>query len=115
MKRKSKLTCVRLLHTITWFALLLAVMYCLYSAITWNFTILSFGCSVLILIEAVIMYKNKGNCPFQRWAGKYTKDRDPGFDIFLPKWVVKYNTKLFIVLYILVILVTLCQVIVNSF
>lgn len=92
----NKLISIKILHTIIWFVIGSAIIYMLYSAIiddlnlfTWIGVGLSVGESIVILI-------NKWTCPLTPLAAKYTKNREPNFDIYLPRWLAKYNKNIFI-------------------
>ena len=46
------------------------------------------------------MALNKWSCPLTAVAARYTEDRRPNFDIYLPEWLAKYNKHIFGPLYI---------------
>lgn len=54
----------------------------------------------LVLIEVVVLVINRMRCPLTDIAGRYTKDRQDNFDIYLPLWLARYNKQIFGGLYV---------------
>jgi len=50
------------------------------------------GC---VLLECAVLALNRGKCPLTPMAARYTSDRSPAFDIYLPTWIAKWNKILF--------------------
>lgn len=48
-------------------------------------------------------------CSLTRVAGRYTDERRPNFDIFLPPWLARYNKVIFGVLYLVGIALTVAR------
>lgn len=61
----------------------------------------------LVALESVVLLANAWRCPLTAVAARYTKDRQPNFDIYLPVWLARYNKEIFGTLYVLGIVVTL--------
>ena len=53
-----------------------------------------------VLVEVAILAFNRMRCPLTAVAGRYTTDRRPNFDIFLPEWLAKHNKVIFGALYV---------------
>jgi len=51
--------------------------------------------AVLVLVEILILALNHWACPLTNVAARYTSDRRPNFDIFLPAWIARYNKQVF--------------------
>ena len=51
--------------------------------------------AVIVLIEVVILLVNGWHCPFTAVAAHYTDDRSDNFDIFLPRYIARYNKLIF--------------------
>lgn len=88
------LTAIKLLHTVIW-ALLAGSIVALPVAgvlrrFRWAATI-----TVVILLECGVLAANRGRCPLTDLAGKYTADRRPNFDIYLPNWLAEHNKVIF--------------------
>jgi hypothetical protein len=60
-----------------------------------------------VLIEVVVLMANRMRCPLTDVAGRYTRDRQDNFDIYLPLWLARYNKQIFGGLYIIGIVYTL--------
>jgi hypothetical protein len=54
----------------------------------------------IVLAEVLVLALNKWRCPLTAVAARYTDDRRPNFDIYLPEWVAKYNKQIFGPLYL---------------
>jgi hypothetical protein len=50
------------------------------------------GC---VLLECAVLALNRGKCPLTAVAARFTSDRSPSFDIYLPNWIAKWNKVLF--------------------
>jgi hypothetical protein len=63
----------------------------------------------VVFIEVVILMLNRLSCPLTAVAARYTSDREPNFDIYLPRWLAKHNKTIFGALYAAGIAYTLYQ------
>jgi hypothetical protein len=99
MKSDNKLRIIKCLHTFVWavFAGSIIVIpgftYDGQLSVAW--TLISF-----VFIEVVVLTANRLRCPLTDVAGRYTKDRQDNFDIYLPLWLARYNKQIFGGLYI---------------
>src|SRR4051794_4447632 len=62
------------------------------------------GC---VLLECAVLALNRGKCPLTPIAARFTADRSPSFDIYLPDWLAKWNKILFGTLFVINALVVL--------
>ena len=88
------LTTIKVLHTVVW-ALLAAAIVALpflaaQGAFRWAAIL-----SAAILIECVVLLANGWRCPMTDLAAKYTDDRSPNFDIYMPNWLARHNKTIF--------------------
>lgn len=95
MSDKSKLILIKSLHSIIWLIMASASFYILYSGITNTTSILLWISIGLLGIETLILLFNKWTCPLTPIARKYTTNRQPDFDIYLPKVIAKHNKQIF--------------------
>ena len=51
--------------------------------------------TALVSVELVILAANRCRCPLTAVAARYTEDRRPNFDIYLPEWLARYNKEIF--------------------
>jgi membrane-bound metal-dependent hydrolase YbcI (DUF457 family) len=56
--------------------------------------------AVIVFAEVLVLALNKWSCPLTAVAARYTEDRRPNFDIYLPEWLARYNKPIFGALYI---------------
>ena len=84
-----ELTAIKLLHTSFWLAFVTAIVYILYCSI-YHISNVWLALSVaLVLGEGVVLVLSGGICPLTRVAKRYSANHDPGFDIFLPAWLLR--------------------------
>jgi hypothetical protein len=105
MESDRKLRLIKGIHTLVWAVFagsILAIPSFTYDgklSIAW--TLIG-----LVLIEVVILAANRMRCPLTDVAGRYTKDRQDNFDIFLPLWLARYNKQIFGGLYVVGVVYT---------
>jgi hypothetical protein len=56
--------------------------------------------AAIVLGEVVVLAFNGWRCPLTPLAARYTDDRRPNFDIYLPAWLARYNKQIFGPLYV---------------
>lgn len=95
-----KLIVVKLVHTIAWgifagciIAMPVASWHGHHSAAAWL--------AAIVFVEVMVLAFNQWACPLTPVAARYTDDRRPNFDIYLPEWLAKYNKEIFGPLYVL--------------
>lgn len=54
----------------------------------------------VIMVESVVLAFNGWHCPITDIAARYTQDRRPNFDIYLPEWLAEHNVRIFGSLYV---------------
>ena len=93
------LTLVKTLHTFAWavfagciVAIPLASWQGAHRTAAWL--------AAIVFAEVVVLALNKWRCPLTAVATRYTDDRRPNFDIYLPEWLAKYNKQIFGPLYV---------------
>jgi hypothetical protein len=85
---------VKVLHTLAWAVFASAIVVVLV-AVASGALVLAGWCSVLVWLEVAVLLLNGMRCPLTGVAARYTDDRSPNFDIFLPAWLAQYNKLLF--------------------
>ncbi len=107
-RQQKSLWLVKLVHTIAWaffVACIIATPIAGWSR-HYDWALLFGG---IVLIEVLILALNGWRCPLTAIAARYTEDRRPNFDIFLPEWLAQYNKEIFGTLYVGGILLTLAR------
>lgn len=49
----------------------------------------------LVMIEVLVLLANSWRCPLTPIAARFTEDRRPNFDIYLPEWLARWNKEIF--------------------
>lgn len=100
------LTAIKLLHTAVWaFFVTCIIAIPFTAALGWFNT--AFTLSAFVLLECAVLLFNRMRCPMTDWAARYTPDRKPNFDIYLPHWLAEWNKEIFGTLFVLGELYTL--------
>lgn len=102
------LTAIRLGHTIVWAFFVACIL-----AIPLLTVRAHFGLAALFAAavagEVVVLALNRMRCPLTGVAARYTDDRRPNFDIYLPEWLARNNKRIFGTLYALAVLFLLAR------
>ncbi len=101
----GRLRLVKAIHTLAWAFFVACIAAIPLLAWTGRFgpALLFIG---IVAVEVVIIVMNGWHCPLTAVAARYTDDRQPNFDIFLPEWLARYNKEIFGPLYCAGILLT---------
>lgn len=110
MEVKSKLILIKLLHTAIWLFYALIILYTLYAAIIDRIDFYFIIVVCLVLVEGVVLLINGWRCPLTRIGKHYSKDVSVGFDIFLPKWLAKYNKTIFTIIFSVSIILAIYRI-----
>ncbi len=102
----GRLRLVKLIHTVAWAFFASCVVGIPYAAWVGRMR-LAFVLIGLVAIESLVLVVNAWRCPLTLIAARYTDDRQPNFDIYLPRWLARYNKEIFGPLYLLGIVFTL--------
>ena len=103
----KKLFYIRLVHTIIWVFYVFVIGYILYASISNKINYYLFIAIGLVVMEGMILMIFKWKCPLTVLGYKYSENHEVGFDIFLPKWLAKYNKTIFGTLFFIGILITI--------
>lgn len=106
LREDARLRAVKLLHTVAWAFFATCVVLIPFAA--WQHR---FGLAALLIgavaVESIVLVANSWRCPLTDVAARYTEDRRPNFDIYLPSWLARFNKEIFGSLYAVGILWTL--------
>jgi hypothetical protein len=94
------LTAIKLFHTLVWAFLAGSILALPVLAILRRFRWAAI-LTVIVLLECVVLAANGGRCPLTDLAARYTLDRAPNFDIYVPNWLARYNKAIFGTLFVL--------------
>jgi len=88
---------IRVVHTAVW-AVVAGAIFALYPAIALGAWSLFGWLNALIVAEILALAAFRGKCPLTVLAERYTDDRRPNFDIFLPRTIAEHNKAIFTVI-----------------
>jgi hypothetical protein len=103
----KKLFYLKLIHTIIWIFYVLIISYIVYAGIYNKINLYVWIAIGLVIIEGIILIIFKGKCPLTILGYKYTDNQQVGFDIYLPKWLAKYNKMIFGTISVIAILIVI--------
>lgn len=95
----SRLRAVKLLHTIAWVFFASCVVLIPFAA-SQRRLLLAGVLIGIVAVESLVLLFNSWRCPLTDVAARYTEDRAPNFDIYLPAWLARYNKEIFGSLYV---------------
>lgn len=106
MTPRASLRAVKLVHTIAWAFFAGCILALPVVARRGDFGVAAVLIAV-VLVEVAVLARNRWRCPLTDVAARYTDDRADNFDIYLPRWLARYNKHLFGSLFVAGLLYTL--------
>lgn len=91
---------IKVLHTAVWLFMVGCIAGIYLFARVGRFE-LAFAMIAIVAVEVMVLVVNGMRCPLTPIAGKYTENRRPNFDIYLPEWLARYNKEVFGTLYVI--------------
>ncbi len=102
---RRPLIAIKTAHTVIWAFFVVAIIAMPISAHVGRFD-WALALAGVVLLEVLVLGFNRMRCPLTGIAGRYTGDRRPNFDIYLPQWLARYNKGIFGSLFVLGLLYT---------
>ena len=88
------LRAIKLAHTVVW-AILVAIILAI-PVMAWQGRVTATAVLTGIMLgEVLLLVVNRWRCPLTVLAARYTDDRRPNFDIYLPLWLAANNKRIF--------------------
>ncbi len=106
---KGRLVCLKILHTFVWAAFVLMIAYTFYSGVSNRIKRSTFYSILAVFFEGVLLLAFQWKCPITLVAHKYTEEHGPGFDIFLPPFLARYNKVIFTLFYLLSVMIVMMR------
>jgi hypothetical protein len=97
---RRRLVRIKLLHTAAWAFFVASILGVWVGAWDARFD-LFLVCAGVVMVEVLVLAFNGMQCPLTPIAARYTTDRRPNFDIYLPEWVARHNKTIFGSLFVL--------------
>jgi hypothetical protein len=88
------LALIKLLHTVIWAFFVGCIAAIPLAGLRGRFRRAGW-LSALVWAECLVVAVNHLRCPLTGLAARYTAERSPNFDIFLPAWLAEYNKLIF--------------------
>jgi hypothetical protein len=88
------LLAIKLFHTLIWAFLVACILALPVVAVLRRFRWAAI-LSLIVLLECAVLAVNGARCPLSDLASRFTTDRNPNFDIYLPIWLAQYNKVVF--------------------
>lgn len=93
------LVVVKVVHTVVW-AIFAGCIFAIPVASLCDHHRTAAWLTAVVAGEVVVLVVNRWRCPLTSVAARYTDDRRPNFDIYLPQWLARHNKLVFGVLYV---------------
>jgi hypothetical protein len=87
----SKLTVIKIIHTIIWFFFFAVFFYMAYAVIANKIDKYVWMGITFFSLEVIVLLVFKNNCPLTIIARRYSNSTKDNFDIYLPNWLAKNN------------------------
>lgn len=109
MKSETKLTLIKITHTLIWLFFNFVIFYMFYAAVVNKLDVWLWIGYGIIFLEGIILVIFKSFCPVTVLARKYSNSTKDNFDIYLPNWLAKYNKLIYTLILVIVIIITAYQ------
>ncbi len=93
-QQEHALSAIKTLHTAIWAVMVACILTIPWAAWVHRFR-LAAALSAVVWLECGLLAINRGRCPITNVAARYTADREPNFDIYLPVWLARWNKEIF--------------------
>lgn len=94
LHRARTLSAIKVAHTAIWAILGSCVLAIPVAAALGRFGSAAVLSSIIVG-ECALLATNGGRCPLTNIAARFTEERTPNFDIYLPAWFARYNKLIF--------------------
>ncbi len=89
---------IKTVHTLVWVFFVLCILAIPVMAWRGDYSLTVFFFA-FVAIEIVVLALNRWRCPLTPLAARFTSSRLPNFDIYLPRWLARWNKQIFGALY----------------
>jgi hypothetical protein len=108
---KTKLTLIKIIHTLIWVFFNFVIFYMLYAVIIDKIDIWLWIGYALIVLEGITLLIFNFFCPLTIIARKYSDSTKHNFDIYLPNWLAKYNKRIYSGIMVIISILTIYRVV----
>jgi hypothetical protein len=110
MESNTKLTLIKVIHTLIWVFFNFVIFYMLYAAIANKLDLWLWMGYGFIFLEGLTLLAFKSHCPLNLLARKYTNSTKDNFDIYLPSWLAKYTKLIYTTIFVIIFIITIYQI-----
>jgi hypothetical protein len=104
---------IKILHTLIWVFFNVVIFYLLYAVIVDKIDKWVWICLGFILLEGIVLIIFKKICPVTIMARKYSDSEESNFDIYLPKWLARYNKEIYTTIVVIAVLILIYRLLTN--
>jgi hypothetical protein len=97
---RAALIAVKVAHTVVWVFFVACILAVPATAALHRFNLAAVFTG-LVLLECLVLAVNRCRCPLTDVAVRYAPEDSPNFDIYLPRWLAKYNKQIFGTVFVL--------------
>jgi len=109
MEDDTKLTLIKIIHTLIWLFFNFVIFYMLYAAVVNKLDVWLWIGYGIIFLEGITLVIFKSFCPVTVLARNYSNSAKENFDIYLPNWLAKNNKLIYTLILTVVIIITVYQ------
>ncbi|MDB5205036.1 MAG: hypothetical protein JWR72_111 [Flavisolibacter sp.] len=110
----SKLTVIKIIHTIIWIFFNVVLGYMAYAVITNKIDKYVYIGIALILLEGLVLLFFKMKCPLTIIARRHSDSTKDNFDIFLPDWLAKHNKLIYTTIFVFIVCLLIYRLTTNE-
>lgn len=110
MNKTSKLTTIKIIHTLIWIFFNVVIFYMLYLVLSNKLNIWLWIGYGLFALEGIVLLSFRYFCPLTIMARKFSDSTKANFDIYIPNWLAKYNKLIYTSILITIIIIHIYQV-----
>lgn len=103
---KTKLTLIKLIHTLIWVFINFVIFYMFYAVIIDKLDNWFWIGYELIILEGIIFLIFKLFCPVKVLARKYSDSTKDNFEIYPPNWLAKHNKSIYTGIMVIILAIT---------
>lgn len=104
---KTKLTLIKIIHTLIWVFFNFVIFYMLYAVIIDRLDNWLWIGYAFMIMEGITSLIFKFLCPLTILAQKYSDSTKDNFDIYLPNWLARHNKKIYTGIMIIILIITI--------
>jgi hypothetical protein len=109
MENETKLTLIKVIHTLIWVFFNFVIFYMLYAAIANKLDFWLWIGYGFVFLEGLTLLIFNLHCPLNLLARKYSNSTKDNFDIYLPSWLAKYTKLIYTSIFAIIFIITIYQ------